>query len=89
VVLFAQGMVALGAAAAVYGFLVAMFFFCCGLETVAYFHPSRSPWGAVVTIAIVWPFVGPLCVVLQGGPGELLDIVAKGVRRVVRGVGSQ
>lgn len=89
VVLFAQAMVALGGAAAVYGFLVVMFFICCGVETLAYFHPSRSPLGAAVTIAVVWPLVGLLCVTLQGGPGELLDLVARGVRRVVRGTGSQ
>ena len=89
IVLFAQAMVALGGAAAVYGFLVVMFFFCCGPETVAYFHPSRSPLGAVVTIGVVWPLVGLLCVMLQGSPGELLDLVAKGVRRVLGRVGSQ
>jgi hypothetical protein len=88
VVLFAQAMVVLGAAAAVYGFLVAMFFFCCGVEALAYFHPSRSPFGSVVTIVVVWPLVGLLCLALQGDPRELLDIVARGVRRVFRGVGS-
>jgi MFS-type transporter involved in bile tolerance (Atg22 family) len=89
VVLFAQAMVALGGAVAVYGFLVAMFFFCCGVETLTYFHPARSPLGAAVTIAVVWPLVGFLCVALQGGPGELLDLVARAVRRVVHGARSQ
>jgi hypothetical protein len=89
IVFFAQAMVALGGAAAVYGFLVAMFFVCCGVETVAYFHPSRSPLGAVVTIAVIWPLVGLLCIMLEGSLGELLDLVANGVRRVLRRGGSQ
>jgi len=42
-----------------------------------------------VTIAVVWPLVGFLCVALQGGPGELLDLVARAVRRVVHGARSQ
>jgi membrane associated rhomboid family serine protease len=88
VVLFAQAMVVLGATAAVYGFFVAMFFFCCGVETLVYFHPSRSPLGSIVTIVVVWPLIGLLCLALQGGPREILDIVARGVRRLLRGMDS-
>lgn len=83
VIVFAQSMVVLGVAVAVYGFLVLMFFACCGFDTITYFHPSRSPLGPAMTVLVIWPLVGLVCVALQGGPGELLDIVGRAVQRII------
>ena len=88
VILFAQAMIVLAAVFAGYGFLVAMFFYCCGADAVNYFHPSKSPFGPVVTLAVVWPAVGLLCLALQGGAREMLVAVANGVRRLRGGVSS-
>ena len=80
VILFAKGMVALALAALVYGVLVIGFFFCCGVEGGSYVDPRRSPLGAAVTIAVVWPLVGFLCFGLQGDPRDLL----RGLMRLAR-----
>ncbi len=86
VIVFAQTMVVVAIAAVVYGFLVMMFFFCCGVQgvdTTTYFNPARSPLGPAATVLLVWPVVGLLCLALQDGPGELLRLISKSVRRIL------
>jgi hypothetical protein len=85
-------MVVLGVVAVVYGFLVAMFFFCCGVGNMSYFDPSHSPLRSWATILLVWPLVGLACVMLDGAPGDLVRLTKRGVPRAVerlRGKGQQ
>ena len=77
VILLAKGMVALAVAALVYGGLVIAFFLCCGVQAGSYVDPQRSPLGAVLTIAVIWPFVGFLCSGLLGDPRELIRGLTK------------
>ncbi|SRR5258708_33157611 len=77
IILFAKSMVALGFVAAVYGSLVASFFYCCGTDGWEFANPSKSPLGAVVTVLLVWPVVGLLCLLLQDGLGEILKAVGR------------
>src|SRR5712691_8348141 len=78
IILFAKSMVALGFVAAVYGFLVTSFFYCCGTDGWEYANPNKSPLGAVVTVLLVWPVGGLLCLLLQDGLGEILQAVGRG-----------
>ena len=80
VILVAKGMVTLAVAALVYGCLVIAFFLCCGVGAGSYVDPKRSPLGAALTIAVIWPLVGFLCFGLQGDPRELFRGLAKFAR---------
>jgi hypothetical protein len=88
VILFAQAMVLLATAFVVYGLLVAVFFVCCGADAVSYFHPSRSPFGPVVTVVVVWPVVGLLCLALHGKSRDAFEATRRATLRLLRGVGS-
>jgi hypothetical protein len=58
------GVVAFGVAA--YAALVFSFFLCCGIDGSAYLHPGKSPFGWAVTVFLVWPIIGLLCVASEG-----------------------
>ena len=73
VILVAKGMVTLAVAALVYGCLVIAFFLCCGVGAGSYVDPKRSPLGAALTIAVIWPLMGFLCFGLQGDPSGALS----------------
>ena len=81
--LFAKSMVAMAYVSVAYGVLVASFF-CCGIDAISFANPAKSPFGPLLTILVVWPVVGFVCLLLDGGLGELLSAVDKGARRIVR-----
>ena len=85
IVLFAKAMVAMAYVVAAYGVLVAGFFLCCGTDAFTFAHPGKSPLGPLVTILMVWPIGGLLCLILQGGLEGLLEAVGKGMRRLIDG----
>jgi hypothetical protein len=80
VVLLARviGVVACGVA--VYAGLVFFFFLCCGIDGSSYVHPGRSPFGPAMTVLLVWPAIGLLCVASEA----LFEAGAKAVARLVR-----
>ena len=84
IVLFAKAMVAMAFIATAYSVLVASFFLCCGTDGFSYANPTRSPLGPVLTIVVVWPIVGFVCLFLQGGLEEILKAVGNGVRAAIR-----
>ena len=89
IVLFAKAMVAMAFVVAVYAFLVFFFFTCCGLDgfsSASYANPTSSPLGPVLTILIVWPLGGFLCLVLQGALESILEAVGKWVRRAIQAI---
>jgi hypothetical protein len=86
IVLFAKAMVAMAFVVTVYGVLVGFFFLCCGMEVLSFANPARSPLGPVVTILVVWPLGGFLCLFLQGGLGDILNAVGKGVQAAIRAI---
>ena len=80
-------MVVLAFAAVVYGSLVASFFSCCGIDGWDYANPNKSPLGGVVTVVVVWPAVGLVCLVLGEGLGELFQAIPrarKGLLNAIR-----
>jgi hypothetical protein len=85
IVLLAKAIVALAFVVTAYGILVAGFFFCCGTNAFSFAHPAKSPLGPLVTILLVWPVGGFLCLILQGALEILLDAVGKGTRRLIGG----
>ena len=86
IVLFAKAMVAMAFVVTVYGVLVGFFFLCCGTEAFSFANPGRSPLGPLMTILVVWPLGGFLCLFLQGGLGDILSAVGKGVRAAIRAI---
>ncbi len=81
VVLLARvlGVVAFGVA--VYVALTISFFACCGVDGSAFVHPAKSPFGWAVTVFVVWPVVGLLCVACEGAlEGEVASLF-----RILRG----
>lgn len=84
IVLFAKAMVAMAYVSLAYGILVASFFFCCGVDGLGLANPAKSPLGPLVTIVVVWPIVGFLCLLLDGGLGDLLEGVEKSARWLIR-----
>jgi hypothetical protein len=86
IVLVAKAMVAMAFVVTVYGILVGFFFLCCGTEVFSFANPARSPLGPVVTILVVWPLGGFLCLFLQGGLGDILNAVGKGVHAAIRAI---
>jgi hypothetical protein len=79
-------MVALAFVVTVYAVLVGFFFLCCGAEVFSFADPARSPLGPVLTVLIVWPLGGFLCLLLQSGLGDILSAVGKGVRAAIRAI---
>ena len=86
IVLFAKALVAMAYVLTVYGILVGFFFLCCGMEVFSFANPTRSPLGPVMTILVVWPLGGFLCLFLQGGLGDILNAVGKGVHAAIRAI---
>ncbi len=84
IVLFAKSIAAMAYVSVAYGVLVASFFFCCGVDGISFANPAKNPLGPAVTILVVWPVVGFVCLLLQGGLGDILEGVDKGVRRLIR-----
>ena len=85
-ILFAKAMTAMAFVVVVYGVLVGSFFVCCGVDSLALANPTKSPLGPAATILIVWPLGGLLCLLLDGGLGDLLEAVEKGTKRLIRAV---
>jgi hypothetical protein len=65
----------------VYLVLVAFFFMCCGTGIFSYTDPARSPFGPIVTIVVVWPVAGLLCVVGGDALGEGIRLLPRLFRR--------
>ena len=86
IVLFAKAMVAMAFVVTVYGVLVGFFFLCCGTEVFSFANPARSPLGPLLTILVVWPLGGFLCLFLQGGLGDILKAVGDGVHAAIRAI---
>jgi hypothetical protein len=86
IVLFAKAMVAMAFVVTVYGVLVGFFFICCGAEVFSFANPARSPLGPLVTVLVVWPLGGFLCLFLQDGLGDILKAVGKGLQAAIRAV---
>jgi hypothetical protein len=82
-ILFAKAMVALAYVSVAYGILVASFFLCCGIDGLTLVNPAKSPFGAAITVLVVWPVGGFVCLLLDGGLGDLLDGVERGGKWVV------
>jgi hypothetical protein len=77
VILFAKAMVALVLAVLVYGFLVMSFFVFWGPDVGGYLDPRRSPLGAAVTVVVIWPVVGFLCLAVLDKPRDRVRRVKK------------
>ncbi len=50
----------------VLGALILSFFACCGWDGSTWVDPRVSPHGPYVTILLVWPAIGALCLLGQG-----------------------
>ncbi len=81
-----QGYDGNGVVMVVYGVLVGSFFVCCGVDSLTLANPTKSPLGPAATILIVWPLGGLLCLLLDGGLGDLLDVVERGTKWLIRTV---
>ncbi len=80
VVLLAKAMTALAYVAVAYGVFVVGFFACCGMDGLSLLNPWKSPFGPIVTVLVVWPAGGFVCLLLDGGLEFALATVDRGTK---------
>jgi hypothetical protein len=85
--IFAKSLRLVAYVAIVYGLLALGFFLCCGVDPILYASPSRSPFGSLITVLLVWPVLGLLCLAAWGvEPRDVLKAADKSLKGLLRGL---
>jgi hypothetical protein len=89
--LLSKAIVAILVGACVWMFGVASLFLCCAItgDAWSWFPPTSGAFGPWITILVVWPVTGLVCLVLQSILGDLPSLVGKGAKRLFNHVRSR